>query len=161
MSAYELIQYIDERHVNKVLKISKQATYKSCKRLFANKQIDGEAVQEGNAPEKVVYTINEKGKKYFMELMEQYATGMEKIYFNFNTFIYNLEKLDYAKGLELLERMQTEFTFHYEHVVRHEKEAAAFIPFSSRMIVKKYRMIMQTLVQWITETLEEYVELNR
>ncbi len=156
MNAYELTHFIEDRGISRFLKISKQAIYKSCKRLHSSNHIDGKKVQEGNAPEKTVYTINEKGTQYFYELMEHYATAMTPMYFEFNTFLWNINKMEYSKALSLLEKMEQEFNTLLTWVSSHEQEVKTSMPFGSRMIVKKYRMLCAVFVQWIAEVIEDY-----
>ncbi len=161
MNAYELINFVEKRNINRFLKISKQAIYKSCKRLFAGDHINGKTVRDGNAPEKVIYSVNKKGEEYFYQLMQHYATGVTPIYFEFNTFLWNIEKLEHKNGLELLKKMKNELDTILHYVVIHEREDVARLPFAPRMIVKGYRMMYETLVVWLAETIDEFEKLKR
>lgn len=63
-SAYELVRFIHERELRRVLKISDPAVFKSCRRLAEKNYLDGETVSGQGVPDKVVYAINKQGKLF-------------------------------------------------------------------------------------------------
>ncbi len=144
------------------MKISKPAVYKSCKRLFKADLLDGRIVRKGELPEKVIYTVNPKGKRHFNDLMKHYSSNIQHIYFNFNSFLWHIEKLDRPEALDMLEGLQRSLITIKTWLKAHaeDKHCDATIPFSGKMIIKQYQMIMAALVEWIAETISEYKKLK-
>lgn len=156
MNAYRLAQYVDERKLGRLVKISRPAIYKSCRRLCDAGCLAGTAMRETEAPEKVVYTVSDVGKQRFYELMVHFSRQINPFHFEFNSFIWNLYHLDPAEGLQMLETLQSALVEVQRWLVIHEKEDVSKAGFGTRMVVKQYRMVVTTLVQWIKETIEEY-----
>ena len=156
MNAYRLAQYVDERQLGRLVKVSTPALYKSCRRLSEAGCLTGKAVRETEAPEKVVYSVNKTGKKHFHKLMLHFSTHINPYHFEFNSFIWNLHRLDPAEALRLLEALQVALLALHRWLVVHEKEDVSKAHFGARMVVKQYRMVVTSLVQWIKETIDEY-----
>lgn len=163
LNAYELARSIENRQLGKLLQVSKPAVYKSCKRLFTAGLLTGKIVRDGEAPEKVIYTVNKKGENHFLKLMEHYSQEIQPIYFNFNSFLWHIDKLDQAEAMNMLRDLQTSLKSVHSWTQTHakEKENDADIPFSGRMIIKQYQMVTGTLVAWIAETIKEYNKRGR
>ncbi len=157
-NAYELVRLVDDRQLNRLLKISRPAVYKSCKRLSRGKFLDGQTVRDGELPEKVIYSVNAAGAARFRELMEYYSKEIMPIYFNFNSFLWNIEKLDRTEALTRLKELQRCFkstkTWIECHTEQSKKEGG--VSFAGKMIMKQYHMLLSTLVQWIAETIKEF-----
>jgi DNA-binding PadR family transcriptional regulator len=156
MNAYELTRFIDDKQVGRLIKISKPAIYKCCKRLFKAGYLDGETVREGEMPEKVIYTVNQKGKDRFYELMAHFSGNINPFYFEFNSFLWNIDRLEKTKALGMLENLKAQLQELKDWIIQHEKEESSNIAFSARMIIKQYRMMVITLVTWIEETIDDY-----
>ena len=155
MNAYELANFIDERQVGRMLKISTPAIYKTCKRLYKANYLDGETIREGENPEKVVYSVNPNGKKHFFSLMEHFSGTLQPFYMDFNAFLWNIDLLKPKKAIEMLENLKAQLIQLKQWVIPHENEAQAE-SFAVRMIIKQYRMVLFTLVDWIEETIDGY-----
>ena len=160
MNAYRLAQFVDERHLGRLVKISRPAIYKSCRRLSGADCLAGKAVRETEAPEKVVYSVTQAGKQHFHELMLHFSQKINPFHFEFNSFIWNLYHLDQAEGLQMLETLRAALVEAQRWLVIHEKEDVQKADFCVRMVVKQYRMVVNTLVQWIEETIEEYQQTS-
>jgi len=157
-NAYELVRLVEERQLTRLLQISKPAVYKSCKRLFGTGLLDGQTVREGELPEKVIYKVNRRGKHHFAKLMDHYSKEIQPIYFSFNSFLWQLDKLPASDALSKLEQLQASLRATKEWIDAHEKEAraSASLSFPARVIIKQYRMLITTLVEWIAETKKEF-----
>lgn len=155
MNAYELTQYTEKNRIERLLKISKPSIYKVCKKLSKEGFLSGKTVREGENPEKIIYSVTKKGKSYFYELMKHFSGSIQPYFFDFNCFIWNLEKIEKKEALDMLKKLENEFSEMKKWILIHEKEVTE-LTFPIRMIVKQYRMTISTLLQWITETLEEY-----
>ena len=159
-NAYELAKLIEDRGIDKFLKVSVPAIYKNCKRLYQSGYLNGQRVREGEMPEKLVYSINKKGKEHFHNLMKYYSSSMHHdptpFFIDFNSFLWNIEKLEMSEAIEMLENLQFQLIRTEKWIIQHEKEAQSREPFTSRMIIKQYRIMVDTLVIWVEETIEEY-----
>ena len=62
-NAHELANFIESNHISKLIKISPPAVYKNCKRMYKAGLLDGKNVKDGEAPEKVIYSVNKKGEE--------------------------------------------------------------------------------------------------
>ncbi len=156
MSAYELTHFVEKNSINKFLKISNPAIYKACKRLYKAGRLDGETVREGELPEKIVYSINKNGKEYFYKLMEYFSKELKPFYFEFNTFLWNIDKIEVDEAVNMLENLHKCMCIFKERIIEHEKEVQHYAPFSGKMIIMQYRMIITTFVQWIEKVIENY-----
>jgi DNA-binding PadR family transcriptional regulator len=159
-SAYELTSFVAEKQVNRLLKISDPAIYKSCKRLVKEDYVVGRVVKKGNQAEKTVYRLNKKGKLRFLELMQHYSSSFQPLYIEFNAFIWNLERVAKSEGLKMLDALQKELEKIQSWLVDHMVQVSGSVTFSARMIMKQYSMMMITLLDWIDEVIFEYKQLH-
>ncbi len=156
MSAYEMANFIERRGIDQLVKISKPAVYKNSKRLYKSGYLDGLKVREGELPEKMVYSMNEKGLAKFHDLMKYYSSNTDPFFLDFNSFLWNIEKLETSEAVGMLVNLKNQLLGIKKWILQHEKEAQSDASFSSRMIIKQYRMMIVTLVKWVEETIEEF-----
>ena len=109
MNAYEIKKEVEKKNLVWWIKMSSPSIYRNISALSDKGYIDGEIVRDGEMPEKTIYTINEKGKKYFLRLMEQYAKTPPKIYLDFTAIISNLNHVDKEAGGEMLDSLYQTF----------------------------------------------------
>lgn len=155
MSAYEVVQYMEVRQIERLVKISKPSVYKICKRLYKEEYLTGKIVREGENPEKIIYSVNKKGQTLFLDLMQYFSGNIQPFFFDFNCFLWNIEKLEKKQALEMLLSLKAEFKQWAHWIIVHEKEVQN-APFSVRMIVKQYRMTIHTMLDWIKEVVIEF-----
>ncbi len=160
MNAYQLASVITERQVGLFLKISTPAVYKSCKRLLSEGCLDGETVKAGELPAKTIYTLNDQGKQRFYELMVNFSSKFSPYYFDCNAFLFNIEKVEPASGLEMLQALLNELTVLNGWIRQHEAEAAGQLPFAGRAIIKQYRMTLAALLAWCQDIVQEFKQAN-
>jgi DNA-binding PadR family transcriptional regulator len=160
LSPYELATSLAERQVSRFLKISVPVVYKRCKTLSAEGLVDARLSKVGAQPEKTIYRLNSAGRARFYELMRHYSSNLAPLYLESNTFVWNLEKLEKPVGLEMLSAMRAEFVVLHEWMVEHEAANASSTSFSTRAIMKQYRMLFSTLLQWSEEVIDDYQQLG-
>ncbi len=157
MNAHQIVKFVRDRGVSKMIKISSPAIYKSCKRLYKLGNLDGEVMRDGEAPQKIVYTVNKEGKEYFTRLMENYSSDLKPFYIDFNSFIWNIETLEKEEALLMLKNLREQIWQTREWIIAHENDVKdSDLPFSAKSIVKQYRMMFMTLSVWIDETITEF-----
>ena len=105
-SAYEMVKEFDKWNITKWLKISTPSIYKNTIKLRDNGYLNSRTVKEGEMPEKTLYSMNEKGKLYFNQLMEESSNHIGNIYLDFNAFLVNIENLPEEKRKEYIENFK-------------------------------------------------------
>ena len=75
---YQINEFI-ERNLSTVTDMKKPTAYATLDKLNQNGFIDIQLEQEGNRPTRKVYSINEKGKKYFYELLLDNLSSAESV----------------------------------------------------------------------------------
>ena len=89
--------------------------------------------------------------------MEHFSTNVNACYFDFNTLLINIDKVDRKKGLEMLNSLRDQFYRWKTWIVGHEQEARARnVHFGGKAVIKQYRMMAYMLIAWIEEVIEEY-----
>ena len=161
MNAYRLAQMIEDRQLGRLVKISKPVVYKSCKRLGKAGFLDSHTLRETEMPEKTVYTVNAAGRAHFLELMRHFSSQINHFHLDFNSFIWNLGRVGHGEGLAMLETLLGTLRQIQQFIVVHEREDVAQANFGTRMVVKQYRMLFNTLVNWAEEALTEYRQLEQ
>lgn len=160
MNAYELTNLIIEKQVGRFLKISTPAIYKNCRRLYVEGFLAGEIVKDGEQPEKTVYSINKKGKKRFINLMEHFSSSFMPFFLDCNAFIWNIEKVEKKQGQKMLKNLHDELLHLNQWIIQHEKEKSENTSFAGKAIIKQYRMIVSTLLNWSEETIADYRKIK-
>lgn len=157
MNAYRLTRFIEKFNVTRLVKLSTPAIYKSCKRLFEKKFLSGKLRRDGEAPEKMIYTVTSDGREYFLQLMNHFAGTITPFYFDINSVVYSLEQLSFAKGLELIDTYTGEIDAIQSWLIPHAKEVNLSAPFGNRMIVLQYLMVVEVLAKWIIRLRKEFI----
>ncbi len=158
-SAYEMVKEFDSWSLNNWLKISSPSIYKNIIKLCENGYLNSRTIKEGEMPEKTLYSINDKGNTYFQELMEESSKNIGKVYFDFNAFIVNIEKLPKEKRKEYIEnfkakikepRASVELRYNYEKEQTH-------IADSGVLLLELYNEYFKVLEKW-SEKLSAFFE---
>jgi DNA-binding PadR family transcriptional regulator len=119
MNAYEIKKVMEYRKIKSWIKISSPSVYKNLVKLYKSGFLDGQMVREGEMPEKMIYTVNDKGKKYFMQLMQKYSEEPGVLHIDFSAFIANLSYVDRETGLKMIENLQNSLV-HQRDVIKEE-----------------------------------------
>lgn len=109
LSAYDIAQIVETQHIGKLVKISAPAVYKNIKELHRTGNLEAEKTRAGEMPEKKIYTVTESGRIHFLELMDYFSSHLSNYYFDFNTFLANIDKVDRQAGLRMLESLRDQF----------------------------------------------------
>lgn len=157
-NAYELVRFIREKEIHRILKISEPAVFKSCRRLAEAGYLNGKKVREAGVPDKVVYQVNDKGRERFYELMGHFAQEFKPFYLDFNTVVWNIETMERSEGEKLLRTLQEQLHQAKAWVEEHEKEVRDHLPFGPRQIVKQYLMTISALAEWIDQAVADFIQ---
>lgn len=160
MNAYEMKKVLEYRNVKAWTKLSTPAMYKNLIKLNEAGYIDGKIVREGSMPEKTIYTINSKGKKYFMKIMKSCCAHPSDAYIEFASFILNLNAVDKNTGIEMLDELHKNMNVKLEHIKdqKRQKEQKQEVPKSAIAIIELYIRMYEVFDQWFDEFKPIYEE---
>ena len=157
MNAYEMKKILESRNVKAWAKLSSPAIYKNLLKLYHSGYIDGEVVRDGGMPEKTIYTINENGKKYFGQLLKHFSDEPGVVYIEFASFISNLNYVEKAEGLEMLENLHAKIRAERDKIQRYNdtKSNGAFYAVT---LLELYLQMYEGFDHWIEDFKIEYKE---
>lgn len=158
MNAYRLAQFVEQKNVTRLVKLSTPAIYKSCKRLFEQGNLSGEVKRDGEAPEKMMYTVSSDGYQRFEQLMSHFSGSISPFYFDINSVVFSLDQLEFEKGLALIDAYASEINAIQSWLIPHSQEAQAKATFGNRMIIKQYLMVVNVLIEWVQHLREEFIK---
>ena len=101
-SAYDMQKNIELTGLSRWVKISMPSVYKKVLLLEQQGHLSSCAVRQGKMPEKIVYSITDSGKSYFLELMQVTARSSVNVLLEFNAVASNLGKLPQQQALALI-----------------------------------------------------------
>lgn len=158
-NAYEMQKEFDAKHLNQWVKISVPSVYKKLIKLNERGFIDAKVIKEGEMPEKTIYTINQKGIRYFFELVETYSDDTSNIYFNFIAVVANLRRLDRNEGMKVIEKLKNNFASRIDFY-QQGISGDADIPYVGHSIIALYKDMYELFYRWAVELQEKYESIK-
>ena len=155
MSAYEMANFVEAQQIPRMIKISAPAVYKNLVKLASAGYLSTEKVKEGEMPEKTIYSITPDGEKEFFSLLDRYSREQVKFHFDFNAVIINLDKLGREEALIYLENLWSEFK-QRDRLIQKNLDILTNVPKEARAIVRQFKMINTTLIEWLEGFMKEY-----
>jgi DNA-binding PadR family transcriptional regulator len=147
-SAYDIQKDVEYHNLSSWTKISTPSIYKKVLQLKEKGYLQSEAVKGNKFAEKAVYTITDKGKRYFEQLMDTYATQQVSILFDFNVVITNLNKMKKDKALDLVQKLRNNIS-----TAAQTNDAYAVnyadIPLVGKTIFEQQRLLYHSLLEWL------------
>lgn len=156
MSAYEMKKKMEEMNVRRWTKISTPAIYKNLVLLHRRGYLDAEVVRDGEMPEKTAYTVNEKGHRHFLNLMEQLAQNPGPVYIDFTTFVANLNKVDHSRSVMMMEELYENLCIPLK-ILNLSLEKKENTP-EANAVIGLYRDIYRLLCNWAKSYIEKMKE---
>lgn len=154
-SAYEINRLMEVDKINTWIKISPRAIYRNIRELAKKGYIVGKKKKEGNMPEKMIYSITDMGTNFFLELMTQSSSHPKNMYFDYGPFLANLDLVDKVTGLDMLENLKKKFHREQERLSPFLDKMESY-PFGGKAVLSHYKVIFDSLNQWIDELIEEF-----
>lgn len=158
-SAYDIQKDVDYHHFSRWTKISVASIYRKVIWLNENGYLSSDIVKGDKFADKAVYSITDKGRAYFEELMDTYTDEKVSLLFDFNVVITNLNKMDKEKALELVKKLRKNI----DASARSNEEYAicyADIPLVGRTIFEQQRLLYQALTQWLDAFEQQLITEN-
>jgi DNA-binding PadR family transcriptional regulator len=160
MNAYEMKKNMEARNINAWVKISSPSIYKNLVALNRKGYLDAEVVKEGEMPEKTIYSLNEKGRYYFLSMMDKYSKEPEKIYIDFVAFVANLRNVEPEMGLEMIQNLRSNFAKEREFIQYNIETKKEFVPFCAMSILELYDRMYSVFSEWAEEIADEFAKNN-
>lgn len=154
-SAYEINRLVEINEINTWIKISPRAVYRNIRELAKKGYIAGERKKEGNMPEKMIYSITDKGTDFFLELMTRLSSRPKEIYFDYGSFLANLDLVDKPTGLKMLQDLKKKFIREKEKLSPFLNEIQSY-PFGGKAVLSHYQVIFDSLIQWIDKLIKDF-----
>ena len=149
-SAYDIQKDVEYHHLSRWTKISVPSIYKKVLQLKEKGYLRSESIKGNRFAEKAIYEITDKGKEYFMQLMENYVDKQVSFLFDFNVVITNLNKIDKAQALALVGKLRESIVASAETTDEYAKEYST-IPLVGRTIFEQQQLLYRSLLQWLEQ----------
>ena len=141
-------KWVDYHHFSRWTKISVPSIYRKVIQLNEKGYLNSDIVKGDKFADKVVYSITDKGRSYFEQLMDTYASEEVSLLFDFNVVITNLNKMDKEKALDLVKKLRksiaTSAKSNEEYAVNY-----ADIPLVGKTIFEQQGLLYQALLEWL------------
>lgn len=160
MNAYEMKKNMEFRNIQSWVKISSPSIYKNLITLSKNGYLDSEIVKEGEMPEKTIYSINEKGRTYFMDMMEKYSQEPGRIYIDFAAFVANIHNVEPAVGLEMIKKLQSQLAEGGKAIKSNIDTKKESVPFHAFAILELYDKMYSLFSDWTENLAKDFAEKN-
>lgn len=154
-SAYDLQKDVAYHHLSRWTNISVPSIYRKVLQLSENGYLQGDSVKGNRAADKVIYSITDKGREYFTDLMKCHAAQPVPLCFDFNTVIANLNKLNKRDALDLIAKLKESLTASARTNEAYLEEYAD-IPLVGRTIIEQQRLLYNTILAWLDAFREQF-----
>lgn len=147
-SAYDLQKDVDYHHYPRWTKISTPSVYRKVIQLHQEGYLKCDIVKGDRFADKAVYSITEKGRTYFDQLMESYVSQPISFLFDFNVVITNLNKIDKEQALNLIKKLRGNIEASAQANEQYVAEYAD-IPLVGKTIFEQQRLLYRSLLEWL------------
>ena len=149
-SAYEIQKDVEYHHFSRWTKISVPSIYRKVIQLNEKGYLQSDIVKGDKFADKAVYSITDKGKAYFRELMDSYASRPVPMLFDFNVVISNMNKVDKKTAVQLVSQLREAINVSASSNETYAAEYAD-IPLTGRTIFQQQRLLYDSLLEWLDE----------
>ena len=109
-SAYDIQKDVEYYHFSRWTKISVPFIYRKVLQMNEKGYLESSIVKGDKFADKAVFSITDKERAYFGQLMETYAGQKVPLLLDFNVVITNLNKMDREKALDLIKKLRDNIT---------------------------------------------------
>ena len=147
-SAYEIQKDVEAHHLSRWTKISVPSVYKKVLQLKEKGYLESQSQKGSKFAEKAVYSITPAGRGYFTQLMEECASQPVSLLLDFNVLVANLNKVEKAKGLQLLQTLEEGIGNAARANAQYTQEYAN-IPLVGATIFQQQQLVYGALQEWV------------
>lgn len=147
-SAYDIQKDVEYHHFSRWTKISVPSIYRKVIQLNEKGYLQSDIVKGDRFADKAVYSVTDKGRSYFEQLMNTYANEQVSLLFDFNVVITNLNKMEKEKALDLVKHLRNSIA---SSAKSNEKNAVEYmdIPLVGKTIFEQQRLLFCSLLEWL------------
>lgn len=149
-SAYNIQKDVEYHHFPRWTKVSAPSIYRKVLQLAEKGYLQSDIIKGDRFADKAVYSITDKGRNYFNELMEVFASQPVPLQFDFNVVITNLSKLEQHKAQKLISLLRSSISTSLENVNEYASEYAD-IPIGGQSIFYQQQLLYQSLLKWLDD----------
>lgn len=155
-SAYDIQKDVEYHHFSRWTKISVPTIYRKVIQLNEKGYLQSNIVKGDKFADKAVYSITDKGKVYFKELLTSYASQPVPLLFDFNVVITNLNKVDKTEAMELIAQLRSSIR---TSIQSNENYAAEYanIPLVGRTIFEQQQLLYSSLLEWLDNFESQFI----
>ena len=149
-SAYDIQRDVAYHHLDRWTQVSAPSIYKKVLRLREEGYLYSKTVRGERLADKAVYSLTEKGRKRFEELMRACAEEAVPLRFDFNVLIANLDKVDPAQAAVLIGRLRESLN---QSAWMNAAQAAEYpeLPLAGRTIFDQQQRLYRALLEWLDD----------
>jgi len=147
-SAYDIQKNVEYHNLTRWTKISVPSIYRKVIQLNEKEYLSSNIVKGNKFADKAIYSISDKGRAYFEELMSDYANQEVSFLLDFNVVITNLNKMDKQKALNIIEQLRANI-LNSAKVNEGYAEEYDSIPLMGRTIFEQQKLLYHTLLDWV------------
>lgn len=153
MSAYDVQKALSFRQIDKWVKISIPSVYK--KVLVLENQ--GFLCTENVTDKKSIYYITDKGKKYYFQEIDILIHQEINVFLDFNSIIASFDNIKINRQKAILLSIQKEILARKLLIEQQTKMKMSIpIPAHGIQLLKQQEMLINSLLEWINQYLENY-----
>lgn len=148
-SAYDIQKDVEYHRFPLWTKISIPSIYRKVIQLSEKGYLQSDIVKGERFADKAIYSITDKGKDYFEQLMSDYANQQVPLLFDFNVVITNLNKMDKSKALELVTQLRDNIITSKQINNKYSDEFYSNLPLVGKTIFDQQQLLYNALLEWI------------
>lgn len=157
-SAYDIQKDVEYHRFPMWTKISIPSIYRKVIQLNEKGYLQSDIVKGERFADKAIYSITEKGKAYFEQLMTDKANQQIPLLFDFNVVIANLNKMDKSKAMELVMQLRNSITTSKQTNDEYVAEYYSHLPLVGRTIFDQQQLLYNALLEWLDKFERQFKE---
>lgn len=155
---YYLKQLIEEK-VSAFARIKMPTIYYYLNKMLAEELVTASEEQAGKRPERLVYTISERGKKTFKKMLTQMLTSRLELEFPFDAVLFFSESLDKQELMAALTQQAIYLEETLARIRTHQPEVLAELAGrpkeSARAILTHHMYHYEAELKWVKDILND------
>ena len=155
-SAYDIQKDVDYHHFSRWTKISVPSIYRKVIKLADQGYLKSDVVKGEKFADKAIYSITDKGRAYFEQLMNDSVNQQVPLLFDFNVVIANLNRLDKQKAMGLVAQLRDSITISKQTNKEYAEEYYSHLPLVGKTIFDQQQLLYNALLEWIDTFEKEY-----
>lgn len=150
---YQINEFI-ENNLGMITDMKKPTAYATLDRLSKNGYIEVHMEQEGNRPPRKVYTINEKGQRFFYELLYENLSSAETVHYQGDLGLMFMDHLPVETAIKALNvRLERN-----HHLLEALKQTPSHAKATTVDLAVKHKIIMaEAEISFLESTIQDFM----